>query len=70
MKYKITVQYNTPIDVYNDSVIEEMVKTMDYVPARVGPTKWYYFGAHTKRLLDKTSPRQNVSIQNIHTTSP
>jgi hypothetical protein len=24
-------------------------------------------GAHTKRLLDKTSPRQNVSIQNVYT---
>jgi hypothetical protein len=25
------------------------------------------FGAHTKRLLDKTSPLQNVSIQNVYT---
>jgi hypothetical protein len=25
------------------------------------------FGAHTKRLLDKTSPRQNVSIHNVYT---
>jgi hypothetical protein len=24
-------------------------------------------GAHTKRLLEKTSPRQNVSIQNVYT---
>jgi regulator of replication initiation timing len=24
-------------------------------------------GAHTKRLLDETSPRQNVSIQNVYT---
>jgi hypothetical protein len=23
-------------------------------------------GAHTKRLLDKMSPRQNVSIQNVY----
>jgi hypothetical protein len=24
-------------------------------------------GAHTKRLRDKTSPRQNVAIQNVYT---
>jgi hypothetical protein len=28
-------QYNTPIEVYNDAVIEEMVKTIDCVPPRV-----------------------------------
>jgi hypothetical protein len=29
---------------------------------------WYVWtGAHTKRLLDKTSPRQNISIQNVYT---
>jgi hypothetical protein len=27
----------------------------------------FRISAHTKRLLDKTSPRQNVSIQNVST---
>jgi hypothetical protein len=46
------------------------IRTRDsYVLCLVSPSRHHIpiLGAHTKRLLDKTSPRQNVSIQNVYT---